>query len=555
MNFNWSTTDAADINTRYSSIRRGVKLAHGTVTVFKGKSQWECSRLGIKNDMKILIFKHKRASEHVWREMKILRCLNRHPCILHLLEVLPQSATYAKALTVCMVREFPDVRLATYLGESRYFNEFEVQSMLYGVMCGVFHMHGAGIVHGNLRPSAILINYAECTAKITDFRQAYSVFESGEKLMKWRSRSPSPSSSSSRKKQRKKRRSVKYPAPELFLGSNLRSVQSMIENNRYERTKRRRRRIELLAASDLWSIGCIFSDFADMQASINKRRPLFGKISDFNDIPRIFHLIGYPTASEIADIDNENARKSISCCTEFATEQPSHMRFNLSDTIKQERFSERFPGMSTDGMSLIQSLLTFDYKKRITANECLNHPYFERVRDAERLEFMPFDITMRNETLVYGYFRILNSHLSTAAAPNEIPFRIPLTVQSLILTFYSYSRRDHSCQQEFERYGAIQLSLNRSRNRNRSRSHSHSQCHCQSPMQRVHNRQRQRQRKRHNTMPVEMAIMDDDDVHENRDLKRTILRSKISEEISYYSAVADRQTKQQQQQKEFLNLF
>jgi serine/threonine protein kinase len=241
----------------------------------------------------------------------------------------------------------------------------------------------------------------------------------------------------------------------------------------------RQRQIELLAACDLWSIGHIFSDLAQMQrknCAHNRRRRLFGQINHFSDLPlKVFNMIGYPTESEIADIENDNVRNYISLCVAQFSDNVDNENSNtdnnnnaddsnetdFQDTraIKKLKFiQKRFAGTNADGISLVQSLLTFDYKKRITISECIKHPYFDRVRDVEHLEYKPTDIQPKNEIIVYGYFRILNTHLKIASARNEIPFRVPPIIQSLVLSFYSKYKND-SCQQELHEFGSIQLNL------------------------------------------------------------------------------------------------
>lgn len=39
---------------------------------------------------------------------------------------------------------------------------------MYNLLCGIYHLHSAGIVHRDIKPANVLVS-ADCTAKICDF--------------------------------------------------------------------------------------------------------------------------------------------------------------------------------------------------------------------------------------------------------------------------------------------------------------------------------------------------------------------------------------------------
>jgi mitogen-activated protein kinase 1/3 len=52
---------------------------------------------------------------------------------------------------------------------------------------------------------------------------------------------------------------------------------------------------------------------------------------------------------------------------------------------RQKRpFSQLYPTASSDAISLLELTLKFDPKKRLTAEQCLAHPYLANYREGDR---------------------------------------------------------------------------------------------------------------------------------------------------------------------------
>ncbi|VDB84466.1 unnamed protein product [Peniophora sp. CBMAI 1063] len=121
-----------------------------------------------------------------------------------------------------------------------------------------------------------------------------------------------------------------YRAPEILLGAKTYST-----------------------AVDMWSVGCIF-------AELLLKEPLFQAKGEIELIDMIWKLLGPP--------NNNN--------------WPGWMELPLSRTLAPRaphahHFRTRFPFMTTAGLDLLMSLLTYDPEQRITAEEALKHPYFQ----------------------------------------------------------------------------------------------------------------------------------------------------------------------------------
>ncbi len=52
-----------------------------------------------------------------------------------------------------------------------------ISYLLYQMLCGIKHLHTAGIIHGYLKPDNIVVR-SDCTLKILDYGLACSVGES-----------------------------------------------------------------------------------------------------------------------------------------------------------------------------------------------------------------------------------------------------------------------------------------------------------------------------------------------------------------------------------------
>ena len=103
---------------------------------------------------------------------------------------------------------------------------------------------------------------------------------------------------------------------------------------------------------DMWSIGCIF-------AELLLKEPLFQAKGEIELIDMIFKLLGPPTNSSWAGYSSLPLAKSL------APRAPH-----------PHQFRKRFPHLTTAGLDLLMSLLTYDPEQRLTAEEALQHTYF-----------------------------------------------------------------------------------------------------------------------------------------------------------------------------------
>ncbi|KAI9320600.1 protein serine/threonine kinase [Dichotomocladium elegans] len=106
---------------------------------------------------------------------------------------------------------------------------------------------------------------------------------------------------------------------------------------------------------DLWSAGCIFAEMAS-------GRPLFPGSSIPDQLQRIFKVLGTPT---------EQTWPGVSQLPEYKRD------FEIFAPIPLETL---LPKLDLLGIDLLKQLLQYPPDKRITADDALNHPYFEELR-------------------------------------------------------------------------------------------------------------------------------------------------------------------------------
>ncbi|OMJ95336.1 hypothetical protein SteCoe_1238 [Stentor coeruleus] len=112
---------------------------------------------------------------------------------------------------------------------------------------------------------------------------------------------------------------------------------------------------------DIWSAGCTF-------AEILGRKVLFPGGNYIKQIDLIIKLLGTPSEDDMEFIANSHAKR-------FLQSLPYHPRQNLREFIA--------PNASPEAYDLLEKMLEFNPKKRITVEEALKHPYLADFHDSD----------------------------------------------------------------------------------------------------------------------------------------------------------------------------
>lgn len=149
---------------------------------------------------------------------------------------------------------------------------------------------------------------------------------------------------------------LRYRAPEIMLGVR-----------------------EYSAAVDMWSVGCIMAEMARGDT------PFKGE-NEIDQLLKIFEMLGRPCPEEWPEVQQgENFQ---TCFPRWpAPPTLSHVRANpyLPPDARWCQQSESIllqlaPGLDEDGLDLLTKMLVYNPRKRISADEALQHPWFHDVQ-------------------------------------------------------------------------------------------------------------------------------------------------------------------------------
>lgn len=239
-----------------------------------------------------------------------------------------------------------DLDLSRVIQSSIELSDLHVQSMMYQILCGVKYIHSANVIHRDLKPGNILIN-AQGQLKICDFGLARGVLDDTE---------------SNRSKITKYVATRWYRAPELIISNGIYTTASKLKKNHCISQPSN-------ALVDMWSVGCILCEFFG-------RKPIFKGKDHITQLNSIIKILGTPTKKLIMEIGSEKVSK-----------EPQRY-FSISDSISQAweffdssvhyfktPFKSIYSGANREALALMDELLKYDPRERITAEQALLHPY------------------------------------------------------------------------------------------------------------------------------------------------------------------------------------
>eukprot|EP00698_Gefionella_okellyi_P020040 TRINITY_DN6239_c0_g1_i1.p1 TRINITY_DN6239_c0_g1~~TRINITY_DN6239_c0_g1_i1.p1 ORF type:complete len:448 (+),score=90.94 TRINITY_DN6239_c0_g1_i1:41-1384(+) len=261
------------------------------------------------------------------REISLLRELN-HPNIVHLQDVYcdPEEGTFSVAFDYAehdllgIIKHHKD-----YLKESRI-PDAMLKSIMWQLLDGINYLHSNWIIHRDLKPANILVmgDGPECgTVKIGDFGLARlfrsplkELYRDGVVVTVW------------------------YRAPELLLGAK-----------------------HYTKAVDIWAAGCIFAElirlhalFPGEEVKMSNSQPVL----QTDQLNKIFSILGTPNVHNWPDLVHLQHWQT---CQSWP-HKPSQLRSWMNP--------------ASAAFDLLQKMLEYDPKRRITAAQALEHPYFSQ---------------------------------------------------------------------------------------------------------------------------------------------------------------------------------
>eukprot|EP01022_Parablepharisma_sp_SALTPOND_P013240 TRINITY_DN1755_c0_g1_i1.p1 TRINITY_DN1755_c0_g1~~TRINITY_DN1755_c0_g1_i1.p1 ORF type:complete len:605 (+),score=19.33 TRINITY_DN1755_c0_g1_i1:209-1816(+) len=358
------------------------------------------------------------------RELQIFSHL-AHPNIVKIKEIFYKPSDPS----VYMVMEDLPFDLRSLIKSSISLTSLRVKQIMYDLLKAVYYVHSAGIMHRDLKPANVLVG-TKGEIRLCDFGLSRSYLKIKEPFKsKNEEDDPIPdegvdekpivyhtgyftvginahvrTSMCRIKTMRSEYEHCLYPLkkrPKSTFSYEKRSPLQEFDNTHLTKhvTTRWYRAPEVILLEntygppiDVWALGCIFAELLQMLPSNPKnytfRKPLFPgfcclplspglkrsrKTQEFISIPPkgdqlrvICEVIGVPDEKDMDFITDLNAKIYIR---------------TLRDTVEEYPLKARFFYVESQAVNLLEKMLEFNPKHRITAKEALEHPYFEEIRD------------------------------------------------------------------------------------------------------------------------------------------------------------------------------
>lgn len=334
------------------------------------------------------------------REILVLRYLD-HPNIIQIKSIIkPKNLETFNEIYIVM--EYAPSDLKKLLISPIHLREDQIKLIVYNILCGLKYMHSANLLHRDLKPANILI-YKDCEIKICDFGLARTL--------------PKEKKLSVINTIDKHRDSAKPPRKLSRFKEELESSLRLGLTNHVVTRWYRAPEVILMERSygksiDVWSVGCIIGELCEMLQEntpcYSDRSPLLPGNSCFPMSPRkqsrsnneleennldqlnvILQLIGTPTDEDAGYITDV---KSVAYLRSFRRRSNTEL-------------SHLYPHSNSAIIYLIESMLQFDPRKRITIEEAISHRYFDDIRNLAKEVCADLKINLEFEDIVCNELR------------------------------------------------------------------------------------------------------------------------------------------------------
>jgi renal tumor antigen len=111
---------------------------------------------------------------------------------------------------------------------------------------------------------------------------------------------------------------------------------------------------------DIWSVGCVMFEVMSLY-------PLFPGANELDQINKIHEILGTPAVAVLNKIRKNSSH--------FKANFPYHAGKGLAKML---------PSASQDCIDVLQGMLEYDPDARLSARQCLKHPYFKELRAEDK---------------------------------------------------------------------------------------------------------------------------------------------------------------------------
>jgi serine/threonine protein kinase len=323
------------VSTRYTNLRAIGSGAYGKVVSADDcgdgiSPQQQKKRVAIKKIADAFV--HTTDAKRILRELKLLRHLGGHENVSWILDVMvgPTSGIPTGAIRdVYIVTDLMECDLAKVIESPQALSDAHTKFFVYQLLRGLRFLHSSGILHRDLKPQNLFVN-SNCELVIGDFGLARALSD-----------------------------------PEGNSGGAGGCVGGAAGNGCGELTTyvvtRWYRAPELLVSAkeydqgvDIWAAGLILAELLG-------RRPLLPGRNYSHQLQLTLELLGTPSEAELQWMKDQNL--------------PALRHIRSLPQRKRIPWARLFPDANPLALDLLDRMLTFDPRRRITTLEALAHPY------------------------------------------------------------------------------------------------------------------------------------------------------------------------------------
>jgi nemo like kinase len=243
-------------------------------------------------------------------------CTVKHDNLVAAVDVMLPTAS-AVFSEIYLLTEFMQSDLHRIIVSQQPLTADHVKVFTYQILRGLKYLHSANILHRDIKPGNLLVN-SDCMLKICDFGLA----RIGCNEM-WSSQMTQQVVTQY------------YRAPEILMGAR-----------------------QYSSAIDVWSVGCIIAELLG-------RRVLFQAAGPIQQLDFILDVLGTPSPEDVRGTSKQA------------------QQYIWSKGLIPSRMAALYslsPDCDAQVMSLMESMLTFNPRKRVTADAALLHPYLAEGR-------------------------------------------------------------------------------------------------------------------------------------------------------------------------------